>query len=166
MEIAISLGSNLGDRLSHLRLARALIEAIPAARDITTSPVYETEPVEVAVEHQALRFLNAILLVQHAELHEFARCLWDIERQIGRPSARGKNEPRSLDLDIIYAGDVKVTDDELTVPHPRWAVREFVVRPLCDVRPDRVLPGETRTVREVLLSLPAGGGVVPFCGTL
>lgn len=165
MEIALSLGSNLGDRLTNLRSAVAAIRALPTVRDVTLSRVYETEPVDVAAEHRGLRFLNAVVIVKHPDVEQLAPQLRTIERQMGRPTEHGRNEPRLIDIDILYAGGLMLQRADLTLPHPRWAEREFVVRPLADLRPDLVVPGKSQTVGDILLTLPAGGGVVPFSGS-
>jgi 2-amino-4-hydroxy-6-hydroxymethyldihydropteridine diphosphokinase len=73
-----------------------------------------------------------------------------------------RNAPRIIDLDIIFAGALQVNSQVLSVPHPRWATRRFVLAPLADIAPDAVLPGETRTVAEVLLALPPGPEVTMF----
>jgi 2-amino-4-hydroxy-6-hydroxymethyldihydropteridine diphosphokinase len=155
MEVALSLGTNLGRRMENLRAARAQLDAIPDSRVLEASPVYETEPVDVASEHQSDFFLNAIVLVETAlPLPVFSRHIHHIESELGRVRAADRNAPRVIDIDIICAGTEHSTTTELTVPHARWAVRRFVVQPLADVRPGWVLPGETRTVRQVLDALP------------
>jgi len=79
---------------------------------------------------------------------------------MGRIRTEDRNAPRVIDIDILYAGSVKRTDGNLDLPHPRWAQRRFVVQPLADVRPFLRLPGETRTVSDILKTLP------PTCITL
>ena len=70
-----------------------------------------------------------------------------------------RNEPRKIDIDLIYAGGESIHTDTLTLPHPRWKERRFVLQPLADIRPDLQIPPETRTVSEMLVSLPALPGV-------
>jgi len=163
VEYGLSLGSNLGDRLRNLRAARDRVCALPGAALLAQSRVYETEPVDVSAAYRDLAFLNAVLVVEsgmpprvlHARLHA-------IEAELGRERSGDRNAPRAIDIDLLYAGDLRVRDAVLTVPHARWAERRFVVQPLADVRPNRVLPGEPRTVREVLFALPREPAVVPF----
>jgi 2-amino-4-hydroxy-6-hydroxymethyldihydropteridine diphosphokinase len=155
MEVALSLGSNLGDRLAHLVDARRLIEALPGARTLAASPVYETEPVGVPPQYARLAFLNAILLIDSSlPLEKFARFIHRIEDDLGRVRSDDRNAPRAIDIDIIAAGAEHRNREPLIVPHARWRERRFVVQPLCDVRPDWILPGETQTVREILERLP------------
>lgn len=163
IEIGISLGSNAEDRLAHLREGRAAMSRIPGTSIAASSPVYETDPVDVPVPHQSLLFLNAcVILAASLPVADFARELHRIEAECGRVRTGTKNTPRTLDLDLIYAGLEVMDTPELTIPHPRWATRRFVVRPLCDVRPDFVLPGQTRSVAEILLALPDTPKVVLF----
>ncbi|MDI6773942.1 MAG: 2-amino-4-hydroxy-6-hydroxymethyldihydropteridine diphosphokinase [Verrucomicrobiota bacterium] len=155
----MSLGSNLGDRLANLRRARDRVAAIPGCALRAQSPVYETEPVGVRPEHQPQAFLNAVLILDADLVPEtLAGRLLAIETEMGRRRGAARNEPRVIDLDLIYAGSLSIRAPDLAAPHPRWASRRFVVQPLADVRPDLVLPGERRTVRQVLLSLPEAPG--------
>jgi len=160
MEIALSLGSNLGDRVDNMRRAHAAILETADARELAASPLYDTEPVGVKPEFQHMRFANSVLIIesQHSA-KEWLGWIHDIEYGMGRSrDNHDRNAPREVDIDILYAGDELIDSGGLTVPHPRWAERHFVVQPLADVRPDHVLPGMEKTVRDVLASLgPAEG---------
>jgi 2-amino-4-hydroxy-6-hydroxymethyldihydropteridine diphosphokinase len=163
LEYGLSLGSNLGDRLANLRAARRGVRALPQTDLAAQSPVYETDPVDVADAWQALSFLNAVLIVRSALApRDLNRGLHRIEAELGRVRGGDRNAPRPVDIDIIYAGSERSASDDLRLPHPRWAERRFVVQPLADVRPELVLPLEARTVRGVLLALPATPAVVAF----
>jgi len=154
MEIGLSLGSNLDDRLENLRLAKEKIAGIAGVEVVAQSPVYETEPVDMPLEFRDKSFLNAVLVVRaRLQLAELYAQLRAIETEMGRCD-RGKNMPRVIDIDIIYVNQMRIQNDDITVPHPRWAGRRFVVQPLADVRPEITLPGESRTVQQILLSLP------------
>ena len=154
MEIAFSLGSNEGDRLARLSETGRRIGKIPGVRAVARSLVYETEPVDMAREYAAMLFLNAVMIVEtNLEPHDLLRHLHAIERDMGRKRGPGRNLPRPIDIDIIYAGELACNDAVLTIPHPAWAQRRFVVQPLCDVRPQVRVPGQTRTVQEILASL-------------
>lgn len=163
MEAGLSLGSNLGDRLAILREARDRVAAIRGVEILGQSRVYETEPVGVRPEYRALKYLNAVIVVDSDlapdGLHE---ALHTIEGDLGRERSEDKYAPRTVDVDMVYAGGTVRDSAELQLPHPRWNERRFVVQPLVDVRPDLVLPGESRTVAEVLLSLPDSPGVVVY----
>ncbi len=157
MEAGLSLGSNLGDRLEQLRQAVSRLAALPGVRIVARSSVYETEPVEVPAAYRGLAFLNAVVIVEWpGTVRELLAAAKAIERAAGR--VRGeRNGPRTLDVDILYAGTARLEEPDLIVPHPRWAERRFVVEPLAEVRPDLALPGGRLTAREALAALPAGG---------
>ena len=162
MEIGLALGSNLGDRLENLRQAASKVDLLSGAKTIARSKVYETEPVGVPSQFTDKPFLNAILIVTYQEPAALAAQLHVIETLMGRTRSGMRNEPRLIDIDIIYAAGMIIQRDEITIPHPRWSERRFVVQPLADVRPDMRIQGQNRTVQEVLLSLPERPKVVPF----
>jgi 2-amino-4-hydroxy-6-hydroxymethyldihydropteridine diphosphokinase len=163
MEIGISLGSNLGDRLAALQGARRQVANLPGVQVRAVSPVYETEPVGVPHRYHALSFLNAVMVVATALAPgSFAVRLQALEVQMGRRRGPQRNAPRPIDLDLIYAGSLRMHTPVLCIPHPRWAMRRFVAVPLADIRPDLVLPGRRRTVRQIAAGLPRKPTVVLF----
>ncbi len=155
MEHGVSLGSNLGDRLAWLQQARDCIGALTGVRVLAQSAVYETEPVAMESAYRQDFFLNAVLIADtEMDPLDFARHLHDLEDRLGRVRQADRNAPRVIDLDMIYADGLQRDDPELTLPHPRWAERRFVVQPLAEVRPKLQLPGAARCVAETLLALP------------
>jgi 2-amino-4-hydroxy-6-hydroxymethyldihydropteridine diphosphokinase len=157
------LGSCLGDRLGYLVAARDAIAQIPGVRVLAASPIYETEPVGVRPEFDSLTYLNAVLIIETDRSPEDLRArLAEIEAAAGRVRSEDRYAPRTLDIDIIYFGDQRHAAPNLTVPHPRWAERRFVVQPLADVRPDRVLPGCAFTAAQRLAELPPRPAVRRF----
>jgi 2-amino-4-hydroxy-6-hydroxymethyldihydropteridine diphosphokinase len=166
MEICLSLGSNLGDRLSNLKKARDLISSMRDSTFIEHSGVYETEPVGSApAQHQHLQYLNAIIMIKsNLEIHELVKELFNIEEEIGRDRTKEpeKNSPRVIDIDIIAVGSLVLESRDLTIPHPRWKTRRFVVEPLAEIRPEIRIPGAGRTVAEILLALPKSPKVVLY----
>ena len=162
-EFGLSLGTNLGDRMAHLRAARAALAAVPEVTVTAASPVYETEPVDVAESAANLFFLNAVLIIRTPfsaeELSERAHA---VEDRLGRVRGQDPNAPRTIDVDLIYGGERVIRRPELTLPHPEWNRRRFVAGPLADVRPDLLLPGETRTCRRVLADLPPKPAIAMF----
>jgi 2-amino-4-hydroxy-6-hydroxymethyldihydropteridine diphosphokinase len=161
MTAGVALGSNLGDRLGALLAAREEIAKIPGVDSpITGSPVYETEPVDC--EPGAGGFLNAVIEFSYnGELQELFDELRRIEVALGRPAEHQRNVSRRIDIDLLYLGDTVLASEALTLPHPRISQRRFVLQPLADVAPDRILPGQTKTVRELLASAPHSGKVQP-----
>ena len=158
----IALGSNLGDRLHHLqRGLTLLLEQLPGARLSAVAPLYETAPVDCADGDPP--FYNTVVeILSPLPPHPLRELTAAIERQLGRPDQRHRNAPRPLDLDLLYAGDLTLATDTLTLPHPRLAQRRFVLRPLADIRPHLRLPGQTRTIAELLAALPPGHDVHPL----
>lgn len=158
----LALGSNLGDRLAHLRQGRDLLLSMhegpaPAA----LSPVYETEPVDCPLGSAS--FLNAVVEIRTSlDPGQLLRQLTRLESELGRSPARGQNAPRSLDLDILYAGQLVIDTPTLILPHPRMTARRFVLQPLADVRPDFVLPGNKRDIAQLLAALPPAPRVALF----
>ncbi|MFN2350391.1 MAG: 2-amino-4-hydroxy-6-hydroxymethyldihydropteridine diphosphokinase [Kiritimatiellia bacterium] len=154
MEVGLSLGANLGERRAHMEAARKSILGMPGMRKLAQSPLYETQPVAVPPDYAHLPFLNAVLIVETIlSPRQLLPLLLRIEQQQGRQPGHVPHAPRIIDLDIIYAGRHEIRDQDLEVPHPRWNTRRFVTQPLCDVRPDLLLPGQTRSVAAILAGL-------------
>jgi 2-amino-4-hydroxy-6-hydroxymethyldihydropteridine diphosphokinase len=126
---------------------------------LLASAVYETEP--VGCEKGAAKFLNAALEFGYAgEAHDLLRELAAIEKLLGRPAGHARNASRTIDLDLLYFGEMEIETAELQLPHPRIVEREFVLRPLADIAPDLVLPRQTKPVSALLLQLTSTGAVV------
>ncbi|RKT83928.1 2-amino-4-hydroxy-6-hydroxymethyldihydropteridinediphosphokinase [Saccharopolyspora antimicrobica] len=145
----LSLGSNLGDRLSYLRIAvEGFADVLVAA-----SPVYETAPWGVTDQPD---FLNAVLVVESPELDEWGwlRRGQQLEQQAERVREQ-RWGPRTLDVDVVSVDDVRSEDPELLLPHPGTPSRATVLIPWLAIDPDAVLPGHGR-VSELLDALPPG----------
>ena len=160
MRAGVAVGSNLGERLANLRNARkdiaALAGVLPPMR---SSAIYETEP--VGCEKGAAKFLNAVIEFGFAgEAQDLMGALAAIERLLGRSATHVRNVSRTIDLDLLYFGELEIETAELQLPHPRLTEREFVLRPLADIRPDLVLPRQTEPVGALLLQLTSVGAVV------
>jgi 2-amino-4-hydroxy-6-hydroxymethyldihydropteridine diphosphokinase len=153
MRIGIALGSNLGDRLGHLRQARTRVLALPGASPpAIDSRVYETEP--VAGGPGSGSYLKAVTEVEYdGQPITLLDGLQQIEAQMGRPSKRPRNAPRTIDLDILYAGNLVLSNDEVVIPHPRLHQRRFVLTPLADIRPELILPGQQQSIAQLLARL-------------
>ena len=143
MRAGVALGSNLGDRLGNLNSARRQISSLANVRPpIFASAAYETEP--VACEPGAPKFLNAVMEIGYAgEPEELLRQLRAIESSLGRPPAHARNVSRTVDLDLLYFGEVQVAGADLELPHPRMHERRFVLEPLAEIRPDLMLPAQS-----------------------
>jgi 2-amino-4-hydroxy-6-hydroxymethyldihydropteridine diphosphokinase len=146
--VAIALGSNLGDRAAHLTWALAALG--DHLTDLRASPFEETAPVEVRDAQPD--YLNAVAvgrttLAPHALL----------EVLLGLEAARGRTRPgrraaRTLDLDLILFGDRQIDEDRLTVPHPRYLERPFVLGPLARLAPRWRDPVTGRTLASLARS--------------
>ena len=128
----VGLGSNLGDRAGNLLLAiRGLLEA--SLEISKMSSIYETEPVEM---DDAPRFLNMVVEVKTGTItptQMMARML-RIEYLLGRKE-KSQKLPRTIDIDLLFFGDVKLDTPFLTLPHPRVQLRNFVLVPMNEIAP-------------------------------
>jgi 2-amino-4-hydroxy-6-hydroxymethyldihydropteridine diphosphokinase len=151
----IALGSNLGNRLSHLQAAVRMLREIAAAGEaLLIAPVYQTAP--RLCPPGSPDFLNSVVEIGYTgEPLSLLRQTRAIENHLGRERGGGLNAPRTIDLDILYFGDLSLADPDLQLPHPRLAERRFVLQPLADIRPELILPGHRHTVAEILRDLPA-----------
>jgi len=160
MRAGVALGSNLGERVANLRNARKDMAALPGVLPpIRSSAIYETDP--VGCEKGAGKFLNAVIEFGYSGEPDALLCaLAAIEKMLGRPPAHARNISRTVDLDLLYFGELAVETGELQLPHPRIVEREFVLRPLADIRPALILPGQEESVSALLRRLSTTGGVV------
>ncbi|MEI6351223.1 MAG: 2-amino-4-hydroxy-6-hydroxymethyldihydropteridine diphosphokinase [Verrucomicrobiota bacterium] len=162
----IALGSNVGDRLANLRQACAAVSQIHCEKSsLVLSPVYKTEPVDC--EPGTTPYFNAVMEIKFAGSPlELLDALQQIECALGRPSQRVRNAPRTIDLDLLYAGNLTVATGALALPHPRLSSRRFVLQPLADIRPELVLPGGRASVADLLAKLPPTPAVIPIHSSL
>lgn len=146
----IGLGSNVGDRRASIDSAVASLRCSPGVRVLRRSDLRETAPEGVAGQPA---FLNGALEIETTlEPAVLLDRLLEIERALGRVR-RERWGPREIDLDLLLYGDRVVKTERLVVPHPRMAERRFVLEPLAELCPRRVVPGLGRTVRRLLESL-------------
>jgi len=130
--VAIALGANLGDRA--LTLRRAIEELKPVVHVVRVSSFIETAPVDAPAGSPD--FLNAVV-IGYTSLAPAALldALLAIESKLGRRRTRVRNAPRTIDLDLLFHSAHHVRTRTLTLPHPRFRGREFVMRPLREVWP-------------------------------
>ncbi|MBK9159675.1 MAG: 2-amino-4-hydroxy-6-hydroxymethyldihydropteridine diphosphokinase [Propionibacteriaceae bacterium] len=152
-----SLGSNLGDRLAHLRGAVAALGSEPGVRLVGVSGVYETAPVGVSGHPD---YLNAIVVVESAlSAEHLLSSALAIETTLGRRRPTSGVAPRTVDIDLIAAGDEVVSTALLTLPHPRAHERAFVLLPWVELDPEAQLR-PFGSAKSLLAGLDATG-VVP-----
>jgi 2-amino-4-hydroxy-6-hydroxymethyldihydropteridine diphosphokinase len=150
VRIAIGLGANLGDPRS--AIGNALAGLAVFVTDLRVSPLYRTAPVGGPSQPS---YLNAAA-VGSTRLgpHELLERLRSLEIAAGRKPSLLRNAPRPLDLDLLLYGNRIISSTTLTVPHPRMAERRFVLTPLADLVPGRIVPGLGKTVATLLSALP------------
>ena len=145
---AIALGSNVGDRASHLEFALQRLHAFVS--DLRVSSWHETDPVGVQPQP---RFLNgAVVGVTGLSARELLAALLQIERDRGRVRPY-TGAPRTLDLDLILYGREVIDEKGLRVPHPQFRERRFVLEPLSEIAPDWLDPETGRTIADLLSAL-------------
>jgi 2-amino-4-hydroxy-6-hydroxymethyldihydropteridine diphosphokinase len=150
MRAFLGVGSNEGDRREHLARALRALEAAPGVAWVRASSVWETAPVGPPQPH----YLNAALELETAlAAPALLRALQEIEEAAGRVR-RERWGPRTLDLDLLLHGDEVLDEPGLRVPHPELARRAFVLAPLAELCPERVVPGTGRTVAALLAACP------------
>jgi len=155
-EVYLSLGSNLGDRRKNLELALLEISRLSGTRVMKTSSIYKTDPVLPSGSSPQEYYFNLAARVETGlSPRNLLEQLMKIEEILGRVRRR-KNEPRLIDLDIIYYGRRIIRGRALRIPHPRAAERRFVLKPLCELDPRLLDPVRKTTVSELLKSAPPG----------
>ena len=168
----VSLGSNIP--FGNQPMALILTQAIEALQALSLTPLrvssfYRTEPLDCPPGTPD--FINGIAILRPLErlsAEAFLGELQRIEKRFGRKK-KGKrgsqeralvvNQPRSLDLDLICWGKLRSDKKSLLLPHPGAHLRRFVLAPLAELSPGLILPGQTRTVRQLLSQLDATGAV-------
>jgi 2-amino-4-hydroxy-6-hydroxymethyldihydropteridine diphosphokinase len=149
----IALGSNLGDSTKTLRAAMDRLSQFSDV-PILKSSLWQTTPVDCPPDSP--KFLNAVvgLVPPKNETPESLLAkLQSLEKEFGRAPKKILNEPRPLDLDLIAFGTETRNTSALILPHPRVAERRFVLQPLSEIAPDLLLPGQGRSVAELLVAL-------------
>ncbi len=146
----LALGSNLDGPREQVARGMSEIAALPETQLLKRSSLYRTAPVGFLDQPD---FINAVVMVETALApHALLDGLLDIERRHGRlrdfPGA-----PRTLDLDVLLYADVVLHEPGLTLPHPRMHERAFVLRPLAEIAPEAVIPGQGR-VADLLRECP------------
>jgi 2-amino-4-hydroxy-6-hydroxymethyldihydropteridine diphosphokinase len=149
----LGLGSNVGDPATHLRAALQLLKAEEIEIDAVSS-TYVTEPVGEILDQPD--FLNAAVRIR-TELgpEELLNACKRVEAARGRSFDAPRHSPRPLDVDLLLLGDLELSTERLTLPHPEVTSRRFVLAPLLELDPGLTLPDGT-SLTEALASLGPG----------
>ena len=152
--VYLGLGSNMGDRRNNLNRARDYLSQ--RLRVEKVSSVYETEPVG---NIEQPRFLNLVCEVYTnlapMELLSLAK---GIERKLGRVPGKS-DEPRPIDIDILFYDDQIIETPELVIPHPGLTERAFVLVPLAEIAPELVHPVNGKTIKELIKGVDVVQGI-------
>jgi len=153
-DVLIALGGNVGDVRATFKKAIANICGMAQAALTARSSDYATPPWG---ETQQAHFINACIEIETSlDPHALLFTLHKIENKFGRDRAHEQRwGPRTLDLDLIAYDDVSIDKPELTLPHPRLFERAFVLVPLVEIAPDRVIAG--RDLRSALAQVSTDG---------
>lgn len=149
----LALGSNLGNSRELIHQAIARLQEF-SDEPVLKSSLWESTPVDCPPGSPL--FVNAVIgLIPRADEtpESLLLKLQKLEKEFGRQPKKILNEPRPLDLDLIAFGTEIRARPQLTLPHPRANLRRFVLQPLAEIAPDLVLPGQTKTVSELLRGL-------------
>jgi 2-amino-4-hydroxy-6-hydroxymethyldihydropteridine diphosphokinase len=154
--VFVALGSNLGDSRTIIQEAFRKLEALSSGPLIRSS-LWKSTPVDCPPGSPD--FINAVSgfnVLEDETPETLLAKLQALEKEFGRRPKVLRNEARPLDLDLIAFGDEVRSTPELVLPHPRAHTRRFVLEPLAELAPELILPGQKKTVRELLAAAPAG----------
>jgi 2-amino-4-hydroxy-6-hydroxymethyldihydropteridine diphosphokinase len=152
--VLIALGGNVGDVRATFEKAIAAVCGMSQAALLVRSSDYATPPWG---DEDQPRFINACIEIDTAlDPHALLFVLHKVEKKFGRDRAKEQRwGPRTLDLDLIAYDDVSIDKVELTLPHPRLFERAFVLVPLAEIAPDRLIRG--RRIKDALADLSVEG---------
>ena len=140
-QAVVALGGNLGDRGATLGEALRALAALPGTRLLAVSSAYDTEPVGLTDQP---RFLNLCAALETSlPPRDLLEACLGIESSLGRVRAE-PNGPRTCDIDLLFHGEQRMDEPGLTLPHPRWAERGFVIFPLRDLLQMAPLASDSR----------------------
>ena len=143
----LSIGSNLGNRSENIKKCISHISAISIIK--ATSSIIETEPFKVSIKQD--NFLNLVVKIEFLKDHfELLNDINLIESKLGRIRSSVRNEPRIIDIDIIFFNDLIFSNDNLEIPHPRFKERLFVLQPLSEISPNFIDPITKKTIKFLL----------------
>ena len=145
----VALGANLGDAQRTVGQALEALAGLQSTQLLRSSRLYRTAPVEA----QGPDFINAVAQIDTClTAPALLEALQALENQAGRARPY-VNAPRTLDLDLLMFGQSYMQSSRLTLPHPRWRERAFVLRPLADLAPELVSSADWARVSSQAIAL-------------
>ncbi len=156
--VYLSLGSNIGDRESNLAQATMALSINFEISDIKSSSYYETEPLYHPDQPE---FLNSIVRFSTTlKPFDVLDVIQKVETMLGRPISRQKNQPRIIDIDILFHGDAMIETKELSIPHPMISLRKFILIPFAEIEPDFQIPHSNLTINDLIEHCPDNSRVI------
>jgi 2-amino-4-hydroxy-6-hydroxymethyldihydropteridine diphosphokinase len=153
--VYLGLGTNLGDRLGHLRQALFALSTHPEIEVTGVSRVYETEYVGPGSQDP---YYNACLeITTRLRPQVLLAVLKGTEERLGRPP-QGHMQPRPIDLDILLYGDLEILENGLCIPHKHMRQRAFVLEPLAEIGAGKVFPDSGETIAEACAKIRRKSG--------
>jgi len=144
----LSLGSNIGDREANLAGAITILEEYAEINKLRSASFYISEPLFNTDQPE---FLNTVVKINTTFTpFDFLDEIKNIEKLLGRPGEHKKNDPRTIDIDILTFGDSFLETEELAIPHPGIPHRRFVLVPFNELAPNYIVPGWNITINELL----------------
>lgn len=156
MECALSLGSCQGDSQGLLLKAIDELNKLPKTSVVAKASFYETEAVDVPEKYKDIIFINTAVIVEtKLSPDELSIAVHELEYKLGRIRNGERHAPRTIDIDIITHGNTISKREDLMLPHPEATNRRFVMEPIAEIRPNLIIPGQSKTAKEIVQALPA-----------
>ena len=157
-EVYLSLGSNLGNRESNLAQATIALSINYEITDIISSSYYVSEPL---YNKDQPEFLNSVVkFCTTLKPFEVLDVTQRVEKMLGKSNKSVKNQPRIIDIDILFFGNSVIETEKLSIPHPMIALRKFVLLPLAEIEPDFNVPHSKITIADLIYNCPDKSRVV------
>ena len=151
-KVYLSIGSNLGDKQSNIASSITMLGSYVNNKNIRISSFYSSEPLYNQDQPSFIKII--VELDTTLSPFEFLNQVHEIEKTLGRKFPRKKNEPRTIDIDIILFGNSLIETDQLIIPHPGALLRKFVLVPLSELIPEEIFPGTNHKIVDLLNNCP------------
>ena len=152
VKVYLSLGSNIGDCESNIAQATMALEVELNIFNIISSAYYKSEPLYNIDQPD---FINSVVRCNTSlKPFDFFDITKKIEKMLGKKKNVEKNQPRIIDIDIIFFGDSIIETEQLTIPHPHFQFRKFVLIPLIEIEPNFKIPNSNILISNFLKNCP------------